>query len=225
MKKTFTTLSIIALTIISLNSNAQVKLGVTAGTQLTFTNTDFLDKAKSIATPTVGIVAQVNLGAGLMFRPSVNYIQDGLKSFESITTQVAPSITRITELSAAVKIQSLQIPLDVVVGLNAGTGKFLISLAPVVTIGLNAKFTSDETQTTTGLPTATNPQTGKLDFTGANAVFERIDWGCRIGVGYEFKNGIQLNAAYKAGLNDIAVGTDKYKTNSLSLTLSYFLIK
>jgi hypothetical protein len=47
-----------------------------------------------------------------------------------------------------------------------------------------------------------------------------------LGLGYEFKNGLQLNAAYKAGLNDISVdGGDDYKNNNLSLTLSYFILK
>jgi hypothetical protein len=225
MKQNFTKLFFITLSAISINANAQVKLGVTGGTQLTFTNTDFVEGVKSVAKPTFGIVAQANLGGGFMFRPSVNYIQEGLKSFESITTQIAPSVTQLSELSSTIKTQSLQIPLDIVVGLKAGTGKMLFSLAPVVTIGLNAKFSSSEVQTTTGLPTVTNNIAGTLDYKGANAVFERVDWGGRIGVGYEFKNGIQLNAAYKAGLNDIAVGTDKYKSNSLTFTLSYFLIK
>ncbi len=225
MKQIFTKFSIIALSFTSLNASAQIKLGVTAGTQLSFTNTDFIEKAKAIATPTVGVVAQFNLGAGLMFRPSVNYVQDGLKSFESITTQIAPSISQLTEIDTKIKTQSLQIPLDVVLGLKAGNGKFLISIAPVITIGLNAKFTQLESQTTTGQATQTNPISGNLEYSGANAVFERVDWGGRLGLGYEFKNGIQLNAAYKAGLNDLAVGTDKYKVNNLSLTLSYFFIK
>jgi hypothetical protein len=225
MKQNFTKLFFIALSAISINAKAQVKLGVTAGTQLVFTNTDFVEDVKSVAKPTFGIVAQANLGGGFMFRPSVNYIQEGLKSFESTTTPIAPSITQVTELTSTIKTQSLQIPLDVVVGVKAGSGKLLFSLAPVVTIGLNAKFTSNEVQTTTGLPATTNKLSGTLDYKGANAVFERVDWGGRLGIGYEFKNGIQLNAAYKAGLNDIAVGTDKYKSNSLSLTLSYFLIK
>jgi hypothetical protein len=225
MKKTFTKLTAIALTLISLNTNAQIKLGVTGGTQFTFTNTDLLTQAKSIASPTFGIVAQANLGSGLLFRPSVNYIQDGLKSFESITTPRGPGITQLNEIDTRVKINSLQIPLDVAFGIKAGTGKFLISLAPVVTIGLNSSFTSTEVQTTTGLPTTTNNQSGNLDFSGNNQVFKRVDWGSRIGVGYELKNGLQLNAAYKAGLSDIAEGTDNYKTNSLSLTLSYFFIK
>jgi hypothetical protein len=228
MKQNFTKLFFIALSAITINASAQVKLGVTAGTQLTFTNTDFVEGVKSVAKPTFGIVAQANLGGGFMFRPSVNYVQEGLKSFESITTQIAPSVTQVTELTSDIKTQNLQIPLDVVVGLKAGMGKVLFSLAPVVTIGLNAKFNTSEVQTTTGLSTNSTTsinQSGTLDYKGANAVFERVDWGGRIGVGYEFKNGIQLNAAYKAGLNDIAVGTDKYKSNSLTFTLSYFLIK
>lgn len=225
MKKTFTKLSIIALSFITINATAQIKLGVTGGTQITFAKTDFFTAEKAVATPTFGIVAQMNLGSGFMFRPNVNYIQDGLKNFESIRTQISPSISELSETSTTIKMQSLQIPLDLVLGLKAGKGKFLLSAAPVVTIGLKAKYSETETITRTGATTQTGTNSANLEFTGANAFFERVDWGTRFGLGYEFKNGLQLNAAYKAGLNDIATGSDSYKNNSIALTLSYFFIK
>jgi Outer membrane protein beta-barrel domain len=226
MKQLFTKLTIIALSIITLNTNAQIKLGVTGGAQVSFTNTNLLSQVKNIATPTFGIVAQTNLGAGLMFRPSINYIQDGFKSVENITTQIGTGITQVNNINTTVKMQSLQIPLDVVLGMKAGNGKFLISLAPVVTIGLEAKYTENETVTRTGAATLTNSNSAPLNFSGINATFKRVDWGGKLGLGYEFKNGLQINTAYKAGLNDIAVdGGDDYKNNNLSLTLSYFFIK
>ncbi len=225
MKKTITKFSILALSLFTLNATAQIKLGVTGGAQVSFSNTDFLTDVKNIASPTFGVVAQVNLGAGLMFRPSVNYVQDGLKSIENITTQIGPGLTQLTNTNSTLKMQSLQIPLDVVVGMKAGNGKFLVSLAPVITIGLSAKYSETETITRSGSPTVTNNNSIGLDFNGVNATFKRLDWGGKLGLGYEFKNGLQLNAAYKAGLNDIATGADKYKNNNLSLTLSYFFIK
>jgi Outer membrane protein beta-barrel domain len=226
MKQTFTKLTMIALSIITLNAKAQIKLGVTGGAQISFTNTNILNQVKNIATPTFGIVAQTNLGGGLMFRPSINYIQDGFKSVENITTQIGTGITQVNNINTTVKMQSLQIPLDVVLGMKAGNGKFLVSLAPVVTIGLEAKYTENETVARTGAATLTNSNSAPLNFSGVNATFKRVDWGGKLGLGYEFKNGLQINAAYKAGLNDIAVdGGDDYKNNNLSLTLSYFFIK
>jgi hypothetical protein len=174
MKKTFTKLSIIALSIISINAKAQIKLGVTGGAQVSFTKTNILNNIKNIATPTFGIIAQANLGAGFMFRPSINYIQDGFKSIENITTQVAPNVTQVNEISSTLKMQSLQVPLDVVLGMKAGKGKFLVSLAPVITIGLEAKFSENETVTRTGVATQTNKNSLPLNFSGANATFERI---------------------------------------------------
>ena len=226
MKKTFAKLSIVALALFTLNATAQIKLGVTGGAQVSFSNTDFFTDVKNIATPTFGVIAQANLGAGLMFRPSINYIQDGLKSVENITTQIGPGLTQLTNTNSTLKMQSLQIPLDVVLGMKAGNGKLLVSLAPVLTIGLNAKYSETEVITRTGATPVTNNNSIGLDFSGTNATFKRLDWGGKLGVGYEFKSGLQLNAAYKAGLNNIAVGSgDDYKNNNLSLTLSYFFIK
>jgi hypothetical protein len=225
MKKTFTKFSIIALSIISLNAHAQIKLGATAGAQLSFSSTDIFKDVKSIASPTFGIVAQFDLGAGFMFRPSVNYIQDGFKSLESVTTQIAPTIKEVIETSSTLKMQSLQLPLDFVVGIKAGTGKFLVSLAPVVTIGLSSSLSVTETETTTGQTPQSSTASFPVEFSGTNAVFKRLDWGGKFGIGYEFKNGLQLNAAYKAGLNNLSVKNDAYKNNNLSLTLSYFFIK
>jgi Outer membrane protein beta-barrel domain len=226
MKQLFTKLTFVALSIIALNANAQIKLGVTGGAQVSFTNTNILSQVKNIATPTFGIVAQANLGAGLMFRPSINYVQDGFKGVENIVTQIGPGITQVNDINSTLKMQSLQIPLDVVLGMKTTNGKFLISLAPVITIGLEAKYNETEVVTRTGAATLTNSNSVPLNFSGVNATFKRVDWGGKLGLGYEFKNGLQLNAAYKAGLNDIAVGGgDDYKNNNLSLTLSYFFIK
>jgi hypothetical protein len=225
MRKIFTKLAVIVLLFTTKQVSAQVKFGVTAGTQINFTTTTFVDDVKKIATPTFGIVSQFNLGNGLMFRPSLNYVQDGFKSLESITTQLGGGRTQVTDLEENLKIPSLQVPLDLVFGVKAGSGKFLMSVAPVLSIALKGKYEMNETSTTTGSPTQTFNIERDLEFSGINASLDRVDWGSKFGIGYQFKNGMQINAAYKAALKNVSAdNSEKLKNNSLSLSLSYFFI-
>jgi Outer membrane protein beta-barrel domain len=224
MKKILPFTIIFILCISTIDTSAQIKLGITAGANVAVTKTNFFYNVENITKPTIGIVAQFKV-AGLLFRPGVSYLQEGLKSFQAIRDQLTNGTAVLTELDNKLKMESIQIPLDLAIPIKAGKGKFLISFAPVITIGLKASTSNISTQTINDTTKLLNNSNKGLNFAGVNATFKRIDWGGKLGIGYEFKNGIQLNASYKAGLNNIATTGADYKKNNIAITATYFIFK
>jgi hypothetical protein len=212
-------LSALIMSGVALTSKAQFQLGVQAGVSANAPKVQDFTDAKNFTKPTYGIVAQYDFG-GFIFRPSLNFLSTGFKSTD-ISTVANVTTTEVLELLS----DNLSIPLDLVLPIKAKKGRFLVSVAPVVTIGLKAKTNSTET-TQVGNGAAVS-QTQSEDLTygnDASADIKKVDWGGKIGVGYEFKK-FQVNLGYKAGFNNLLPNNNNssYKEHNLTLTLSYFL--
>ncbi len=216
MKKVF--LATFSLSLLTL-ANAQVKIGVQAGLQVTAPNIkDAVAKAGEKASSVVpGIVFEIPVFPGFNFRPSINYLQQ-VSNISELTTIGGTTIEDITKL----KSNNFQIPLDFNIPLKAGKGKLLINLGPVVTIGTKAEATNITTNLTTNVSTPAT--TGAINFGSAAGEIKKVDWGARFGLGYRFNNGLDILAQYKAGLTDIDnQSSTSIKNNQYSITLSYFL--
>jgi hypothetical protein len=213
-------LAIIAISAISFKATSQIKLGVQAGIAVSNLKWKGFEDAKNISKPTFGIVAQANL-SGLLFNPSINYLQTGFKNSE--TRNISNGTVTMEDV---VNFKNLEIPLDLIVPLKTKSGKFLFSIAPVITIGLKGTYESTET---TRFNSATTPQTINTNIPIAYGTqqgeIKKTDWGGRLGIGYQFKNGLQLNANYKAGFTNVNNDSDKFKNNALTITAAYFIIK
>jgi hypothetical protein len=197
-------------------ANAQFKLGVQGGIALNTPNVEGVTNKENLTKPTFGLVAQYDFG-GFMFRPSVNYLQSG---YSSSTSSTVAGITTATE--NIVKTNNLEIPLDLVLPLKMKKGRLLFSLSPVVTVGLKGTLESNNTVTVgSGAPT-TSSVTGNLNYGSASGEIKKVDWGGRIGVGYEF-NKVQVNLNYKSGITNLSNNSNAYKNHYIGLTVSYFL--
>jgi Outer membrane protein beta-barrel domain len=213
-------LVIIAISAISFKANSQFKLGVQAGIAASNLKWKGFEDAKNLSKPTFGIVAQANLG-GMLFNPSVNYLQTGFRNTETITI---PNGTVTTE--DVINFNNLEIPLDIIVPVKTKSGKFLFSIAPVITVGLKGTYENTETTVFTSLATPQTINTNMaIDYGTQQGEIKKTDWGGRLGIGYQFKNGLQLNANYKAGFTNVNNDSDKFKNNALTITAAYFFIK
>ncbi len=197
--------------------NAQVKLGVTAGVTVCTPKISGFTDINNFSTPVFGIITQIDLGQ-IAFRPSLNYLRNGYKT--EIATLNLPGLS--SSEYREVIINNIEIPLDIMLPVKMNKGQLLLSFAPTVTLGLNGKYTIS--QYLNGNNTATVKS--DVEFGEDASEIKKIDWGSRIGVGYEFKNGLQLNGAYKIGLsNQSNQNNQTYKNHYLALTAAWYLFK
>lgn len=214
MKKLILTFSAVAIT---LAAAAQVKVGVQGGVAANTAKVSSLANPKNYTSPTFGVIMQANMGP-LLFRPSVNYVKTG-SNFSSVTTAGGVTTTQNDEL----RVGNIEVPLDITVPVKMKSGRLLLSLAPVITVGVDATVATNYSVSSGTPPAASNLS---LNFGNSAGEIKKVDWGTRFGLGYEFKGGLQLNAGYKLGLSDQDNNTGStYKNHYLSLTAAYFLFK
>ncbi len=196
--------------------NAQFKLGIQAGATINNPSVKALPSADNITAFYPGIIAEISLTEMLKFRPSLNLLKSGYEntSFINLGLQSATLIDKVD-------INNLEIPLDIAVPLKVGSGRLLLSAGPSVVIGLNG------TQSTTfSTSTSSNSTKNNIQFGDGQAEIKKVNWGSRFGVGYQFKKGLGINAAYNLGFTNLNNNqNEEYKNNTLSLTASYFFIK
>ncbi len=194
-------------------ANAQIKLGIQGGVNISSPTVEGLQDKKNAGSPTFGLVTQINILPMLTFRPSINYLQN---AFSGTTSTTTGSTTMVTEVEQ--KVTNLEIPLDLVYPVRLRKGKLLLSAAPVLSIALKGS-------TTTNVNTAgVNPVTNEIKFGNQIAELKKLDWASRFGIGYEFNNGIQLNAAYKLGLTDQSNNSNQLKNHNVLLTLAWYFV-
>jgi hypothetical protein len=200
-------------TVTFMSAKAQIKVGIQGGINISSPTVEGLKDKKNASSPTFGLVTQINIIPMLTFRPSVNYLQN---AFSGSTTTTTGSATTTTDIEQ--EITNLEIPLDLVYPVKLKKGKLLLSAAPVLTIGLKGN------QTTTVNTAGISPVTNEIKFGNQTAELKKIDWASRFGVGYEFTNGMQLNAAYKLGLTNQSNNNNTLKNHNVIVTLAWYFI-
>ncbi len=204
--------------------NAQIKLGINAGVvgnlpKLTPNGSILFTRfnVKNYTTPIFGIVAQFNAGP-VAIRPALNYLRSGYttESLVSIFNSTSKTVNNLD-------ISNIEVPLDVVYPVKLGKGNFLISAAPSITIGLKGTIASQNFLN--GSSTGTTSSSA-INFGNANGELKKIALGSRFGFGYEFANGLQINAAYKLDLTNLSNQSDEeYKNHHLAITAVWYFIK
>ncbi len=239
MKKVFLFVSIAAL---STSAIAQVNFGAQVGgnmanvtSESTEGGTTVKDKTKSKFGFLLGVVAQVPLSSSLSFRPELNFIQKGSKQNESSTETFGGStITSVGK--AEITLNFIELPLNIVYSVPAGTGTAFFGAGPSIGYGLSGKSKSDFTVTTTqtGQPTETITESDKSDvkFDGKkdedvaandnNAHFKALDFGGNIMAGYKLTNGMYINVGYTMGFSNLnSNANESFKTKGFQVKLGY----
>jgi hypothetical protein len=206
---------------------SQVRVGITGGVAVTGTSTKDYIRVQKVTSPTVGIIAQANLGL-LAFRPSISFLSHGYAyDREALIRSAAGSglPDTLARITSDIKTKNIEIPLEFVFPLKLKKGRVLFSFAPVITIGLKGDSTVSGTRTAGSNTAIINRINNAINFGNNPLEVKRTDWGSRFGIGYEFRNGLQFNAAYKLGLTNLSNTGIASKQHYVSFTLAWYLIK
>lgn len=174
----------------------------------------------------VGVVSDVSLGGQLSLRSSLNLLQKGgkLKSnFESDggVGEMLPSV----EMDG--KFYYAELPVNLVYNVDLSSGRLYFGAGPSIGMGLFGKMKV----------TSTNPfdpsekEEEKVDAfkkeEDGGAGLKRLDFSANAIAGYQFRNGLYVNAGYLLGLSNLIDSEDgeSMKNRGLQLTVGYFFGK
>lgn len=205
MKTTRSILLVTVLTLLSVTTMAQVRLGFRAGSMIsTFAEKGNLpDNNNMMASVEAGSFLSVPFSRSLLLQPEINWMSKGRTSE---TTELG------TNLSTDYRVGYLQVPILLQYrdgSRFAGSGSaFYINAGPY------AGFALDQKTETSGA--------GNVSLNEGS----RTDWGATLGIGYERKlgkNALRFDLRYDMGLSEIANQPTDYRTKGLSLTLGFVL--
>lgn len=221
MKKT--TL-VIVLTLIANTLFAQVSFGVQLGTNIAFGKTSYDNSALlTVFTndPKVGLIAgflaEVPIGKKLTFRPELNFIQKGSKTNSTLS---------FYDASTKITLNYIEIPLNVVYKLQAGSGNFFFGLGPSFAFGISGK-NKHSNSNYPGDPKYNYTADIKFDGNENDSVISKehlkaFDFGANILAGYRLKMGIFFKIGYTYNFLDIdASKYYGYKNRGLNVCVGY----
>jgi hypothetical protein len=124
------------------------------------------------------------------------------------------------------RLNYIQVPVNVIYHFSVAGGKLFIGAGPYVSKPISGHFAvpAEHPSTASSQLRSVDPNIdAKFGSTSGNN-FKAFDYGINALAGFEFNNGILINAVYNAGLSNIQV--DKYlynstKTRSLGISLGY----
>jgi hypothetical protein len=198
------------------NAKAQIAWGVSSAVLFnTSTLTGFDNKFPNI-TFSSGVIAKIKV-AGIMLRPGINYMQTGISNKRPLTST--------TELFDNVNLKNLEIPLDITYPIKLKNSKILLSIAPTITLAMGGTI-KREVRNLSGAAIPNGTVTQDVNFgNGANEL-KRLDMGTKFGIGYELKDGVQINASLKYGFSNLSnAANSKFKTNHFALSASWFFLQ
>lgn len=171
--------------------------------------------------PLAGLVAEVDFGK-LSFRPELNFVQKGSKSYISGFDENKFSLSY------------LELPLNVVYKMDLGSkgSKVFFGLGPAIAFGIGGKIKT--TDNVNGEVYSTKVKfDGKKDATDDKAHFKALDLGLNIVAGYQMKSGLFARLAFTNGFSNLypeknySVGgttyKQSYKNRGVSLAVGYMI--
>lgn len=179
--------------------NAQVQFGVKAGlnfADLKFSNWGSSTPAtKSLVSFHAGAIADITIAESLAIQPGLLFSQKGTKEDGG---------------DGKITLNYIEIPVNVMYKLNAGSVKVLLMAGPSFGYALSGKDSG-------------GGSSSDITFGSDPGTFKRFDCGFGFGAGVQFSS-IQVTANYNLGLANIINngGSDaKLKTTVLGLSLAY----
>ncbi|PHK29511.1 hypothetical protein VF13_40140 [Nostoc linckia z16] len=169
-----------------------VKFGVKAGYNLSSFTGDGADGIENLSGCSAGLVAEVKISDRFSVQPELLYSMQGAKG--SFTGFVDPTIFAQADLTTRVNY----IAIPVMAKVYAAKG-FSIEAGPQVSFLVAAKNKVEGTFTdmTSGFSQNVNSTQD------AKKMYKGTDFGVNVGAGYQFDNGIFLQARYNVGLTEI----------------------
>lgn len=168
----------------------------------------------------VGVASEIQLSKSLTLRPSLNYMQKGVKMEGSGQTELG-------SYSGEMKVYMNYLELPVVLAYNITTpgSRIYFGAGPSVGYGISGKSKANFTVTFPGFPSETQSEEAdtfkKEEEDGAG--FKRLDVSANVIAGVQFNNGLFINAGGLFGLNNIGAEDSKYRNIGGQLTVGFLL--
>ncbi len=236
MKRTILSLTAIAFAI---GADAQVSFGGQAGANFasakaTYTGTPSSSQTlKTKVGFTIGALAEIGLGSGLIFRPELSFIQKGGKFSDTKTTNVGVG-TVTTASTEDLSLGYIDLAPNFVYNFDAGTGKVFVGAGPDLAFGIGGKYkyTANTTSTITGYPSSSSSGDSKIKFDGKKEAdlpatdndyhLKGLDFGINVLAGYKLSNGAFISAGYTIGLSNIDPNDKQtFKNSGFNIKLGY----
>jgi hypothetical protein len=238
----FSSVAVAALLLGASSAHAQVSFGPRVGLNATKFSYDFDDEDEPKSEFQYG--AQVGLAMNAQFgnlsvQPSLLFTMKGDKvetSDSESFTSGGQTISASYENKQTVKLNYLELPVNLVYSTKGAEGGFQVFAGPYVALGLSGKAKSDTKQTmTVGGVTSTESDSEELDVEFVSkegdddeAYLRRLDAGFNMGVGYKV-GAIQAQVGYGLGLGNLVPNDSdgnkpelKVRNRGFQLSLSYF---
>ena len=241
MKKTILIAAFTAVTTITMG---QVRFGIQAGPNISMGRFRYNDAAFNGSVTheqknqvnlgfVGGFVAEIPLSSSIAFRPELNYSRQGTKYTYSVNYGLGTG-----EVTQKINLSYIQVPLNFVYKVPAGTGSLFFGLGPSLELGLTG------TNKISSSTDPTDPDYNKnidIKFDGKKlddidngngddrGHLKRFDVGANALVGYQMGMGLFMKVGYTHGLIDInpdKVNADiedraSFKNKGLYITLGY----
>ena len=200
MKKVI--LSAIAVVTFTVLSQAQVKVGIVAGGNLSNLQGAGVG-SKLISTNAfrgyhAGLVADVQVLNHIYLQPKVLFTHTGAK-YTDCNNGAATKLV----------MNSIEVPLNILYKADLPFGKVFAGAGPVISYG----FTGKQEQ---------SGQSTKL-YSAQMKNWKRIGIGANVLAGFEFNNGLFASAGYQMGLKDMYKTDANIKNRALSVSVGYLV--
>ncbi len=191
MKKFF--YSIVALSLISTLSFAQVRVGVKGSLQ--FANQKISSQGFNITGSNLlgfqaGLLLDAPLSDNLSLRPQILYSVKGSKyDLSSLLGGLGGSG------DATTTINYVEVPVQVAYGFEVGNGRVVLGAGPYIAYALNGKSKGNF-----------NGMSGteSIEFGSGQNQTKRLDFGLHVSAGYELSSGLMLSGYYSPGLSSLS---------------------
>lgn len=200
MKKNFTIVLIAIFTVFSFaitQVNAQVAVGVKAGANM---SNYLLDKMPNTES-SMKVGAQVGGFVKYNFNPFLGLQADMMFHYKASEIK-----DKATGQKSDIEAWGMEVPIYAMASIPTYSGKIYLGVGPYVGFGFSAKN-----------------KTADVDLYDTKFI-KRFDLGAAAILGYELKNGFQINANYQFGalnLRDKNKGDSKLRMQGVSLGLGY----
>jgi hypothetical protein len=220
--------------IVSTAAFSQVKWGVQATGNLSSIGLDAeyasLFKKSSVVGFGAGVVSEASLGKSLALRTSLNLLQKGGKIKSAFDSEDGGGDgSFFPSVSVENKLYYAELPVNLVYNVNTAKGNFYFGAGPSFGMGLfgKTKVTSVNPFDPSEKETEEFDAFKKEEDNGAG--FKRFEFSANAIAGYQWKNGLYVNAGYLLGLNNLVDAGEEdgqtYKNRGLQLTVGMFLSK
>lgn len=195
MKKFF--YSVIALSLVSTLSFAQVRFGVKGSLQ--FANVKFSGQGLNYSGSNLlgfqaGVLLDAPLSGNLSLRPQLLYSVKGTKF--DLNSLLGGTGTGSTDLKLT--LNYLEIPVQLAYGIETNSGRIVLGAGPYVGYALNGKGSFN------GAGTSGTGGSQSVEFGSGEDQTKRIDFGLHLSAGYELTSGLMLSGYYAPGLSSLS---------------------